>query len=392
MYHKRWRENTAGAAEVLVMLELITVLERRGRHINQGSITIGFDNKKHQRNIVNEIHKSNVYAMEAGSEIAAIKEKMKQINFQVNIVWNKGHEKEIGLYRQHPTKHLLRECDRRARSVRENLHMKEKVSNIKFYGNYCLRQEEQVQLKSINETIRIIDAKEDKEEYIRKKLGHIHDMIDIEARNAFKIGKVTPSMLKCVYGYNHYGQRDAMINDYMVEAICPRCEMIETWEHVLKCNENKKGRPAFAEDLIETLIKNTSKEVNEDEIFTFVEDIMKYVRNEEEGEYKSNQQYVGMKELFRGYIVKVWFGTQFNSLKYHNLNKIIAKKCVEYYLKCWKERNEEYKNEEKQRQRIINWYRNILEMVEKGGDTQLRKYVQKHQIDVEHCRTESIRK
>ena len=75
----------------------------------------------------------------------------------------------------------------------------------------------------------------------------------------------------------------------MVEEICPRCERIETWEHVLQCNENKKGRPGFAEDLIESLFKNKSAEVNEDEIMSFVEDIMKYVRNEDDGEYKSNQ-------------------------------------------------------------------------------------------------------
>ena len=199
MYHKRWRENTSGSAEVLVMLELITVLERRGRHINQGSIAIGFDNKKHHCNIVKEIYKINVYAMEAGAEIAAIKEKMKQINFQVNIVWNKGHENEIGLCKKHLTKHLLRECDKRARSVCENLYLKEKISNIKFYGNYYLMQDDQCQLKLINEIIRIIDAKEDEDDYIKNKLGHIHDMIDIEARNAFKVGKVNTSILKCVY-------------------------------------------------------------------------------------------------------------------------------------------------------------------------------------------------
>ena len=98
MYHMRWRENTAGSAEVIVMLELITVLERRGRHINDGCITIGFDNKRHYRRIVNDIHKSNEYAMEAGSAIASIKQKIDQIKFDVNIVWNKGHEKEIREY------------------------------------------------------------------------------------------------------------------------------------------------------------------------------------------------------------------------------------------------------------------------------------------------------
>ena len=106
--------------------------------------------------------------------------------------------------------------------------MKDKMTNIRFYGSYCLKQDDEVKLKSVNEVIRIMDAKESEEEYCRNKLGYKYDMVDLEARNAFKVGKVTRSMIKCVYGYNHYGQRDAMINEEMVEAICPRCEMIET--------------------------------------------------------------------------------------------------------------------------------------------------------------------
>ena len=93
-------------------------------------------------------------------------------------------------------------------------------------------------------------------------------------------------MIKYVYGYNHYGKRDKMINDYMVETICPRCELIKTQEYVIQY-DIKRGRLAFAKDLIET----------------FAEDIMKYVRNNNIGEYKTNQQYVRMKELFHGYVV-----------------------------------------------------------------------------------------
>ena len=391
IYHKRWRENTSGSAEVLVMLELMTVLERRGRHINHGSITIGFDNKKHHRHLVQEIYKSNIYAMEAGGEIAAIKDKMNRIKFQVKIVWNKGHEKNIGAYGQHPTKHLLRECDKIARGVRENLNQKEGITNIKFYGNYALKQDDQIHLRSINEIIRRIDAKEDEYDYAKTKLGYRYDMVDIEARNAFKVGRVTTAMLKCVYGYNHYGQRDAIINENMVEEICPRCEMRETWEHVIQCSENKKGRPMFVKDLIETLMKSKPKEVAEDDIISFVEDIMKYVRNDDECDYQTNQQYVGMKELFRGFVVKVWFGVQLNDPKYHHLNKIIVKKCVNYYLQCWKDRNEDHMNEEKQRTRVLRWYHKLLKKVEESTDMQVKKYVMKHQIDVEHSRTDSIR-
>jgi len=392
MYHKRWRDNTSGSAEVIVMLELITVLERRGRHINEGCITIGFDNRRHYKSIVNKIHKSNVYAMEAGSGIASIKQKIDQIKFDVKIVWNKGHEKEIGEYRQQPTKHLLRECDKRSKSVRENMHRKEQTTNIRFYGNYCIKQNNEVKLKSVNEILRIHDARESEQEYCRKKLGYKYDMIDLEARNTFKVGKVTTSMIKCVYGYNHYGQRDVMINDEMIESRCPRCDMIETWEHVVQCNETKNRRPEFVRDLMETLMKKKSNEVDEDEIISFVEDIMKFIRNNEDGDYKTNQQYIGMKELFRGYIVQVWNGVQLNSVKYHELNRIVVRKCVEYYVKCWKERNEESRNEIKQRERVIRWYKNTLDMVGTSSDAELRKYVDKHHINIEQSNTESIRK
>ena len=54
-----------------------------------------------------------------------------------------------------------------------------------------------------------------------------------------------------------------------------------------------------------------------------------------------------MRELFQGYIVVVWEGTDINIDKYRVLNKIVVKKCVEFYVKCWKYRNEAYHDTEK---------------------------------------------
>ena len=392
LYHKRWGDNTPGVAEFLVLLELITVIERRGRHISNGKITIGFDNKKHHRNIVNEVNKSNVYALEAGAEISEIKRKLRKIKFEVQIIWNRGHEVKIGTYEQNPTKHLIRECDARARKGRELIRKKKEITNVKFYGNYGLKRDDGLQSRSTNEIIRIIDAKKVENEYIKKKYGYKNDFIDIEARNAFRVGKVTTSMIKCAHGYNHYGQRDAMINENMVEATCPRCEMIETWEHVVQCRENSRGRKAFAKDLVEKLMKKKPKEVKEEVVMSFVEDIMKYVRNEEEGEYKTNQQYVGMKELFRGYVVRNGEGADYNERKYSQLNKIVVKTCVEYYAACWKERNIEHHDEVKQRKRVVKWHANMMNKVENSVEEQLRKYVQKHNIEVDKCKTETIRR
>ena len=45
LYHKKWNNNILGVAKVITLLELITVLERRGKHIEHGKIEIGFDNR-----------------------------------------------------------------------------------------------------------------------------------------------------------------------------------------------------------------------------------------------------------------------------------------------------------------------------------------------------------
>ena len=58
--HKRWNDNTPGAAEVIVLFELMTVMERRKRHINNSKITMGFDKKNIVEilliNLTNQMH------------------------------------------------------------------------------------------------------------------------------------------------------------------------------------------------------------------------------------------------------------------------------------------------------------------------------------------------
>ena len=46
LHHKEWSNNKSGVAEVIVLLELVTALERRGRHIQNSKIEAGFDNRK----------------------------------------------------------------------------------------------------------------------------------------------------------------------------------------------------------------------------------------------------------------------------------------------------------------------------------------------------------
>ena len=111
-------------------------------------------------------------------------------------------------------------------------------------------------------------------------------------------------------------------------------------------------RREFIRQLVVELVKAKPRDISEDLIKSFVEDILRYLENKEDEEYEMNQHLIRMKELFRGYLVVVWQGTNINSDKYRELNKIVVRKYVEFYIKYWKYRNELYHDEEKQRERI----------------------------------------
>lgn len=80
----------------------------------------------------------------------------------------------------------------------------------------------------MQETIRIIDAKKAEEKHGEKKMNYKCNFVDKEARNSFNPKTVAVPMLKCAPGYNHFGLRDSLINNNMIEAHCPRYQEIET--------------------------------------------------------------------------------------------------------------------------------------------------------------------
>ena len=391
IYHKRWYQNTSGAAEVLILLELIKVIERKGRNINHGKITIGIDYKRVYRKIVTKIKKSSEYAQEAGAEIAEIKRLLKDIKFEVEIKLLKGHEENIGLYQRNQLKHLIRQCDQRAKKKREGITNEMNITNVKYYGIYNIHKDGIPQMRSIKEVIRIIDATQEERNHIRRKYGYKEEFIDIEARNAFIGNKVTTSMIKCANGFNHYGLRHAMINGNMVEANCPRCNQVETWDHVIKCRETVALRKEFIQKLVVELVEGKPSNVSIELIMSFVEDILRYIEDENEEDYETNQYLVGMMELFRGYVVVDWEGANVNDDKFRVLNIIVVKQCVEFYMKCWKHRNQAYHDDEKQKSRIKNWFRKEKENALNSNMRQLREYATKFDINIDRCSLETIK-
>ena len=140
---------------------MITVLDRRGRHIENGRIEIGFDNKQQYRQIMSSIKKSNMYVQESGAEIAMIKHLIEKIKFEVKIHLIKSHEKQVGTYEQNLMKHLIKECDRKAKTIREESRNKMNCTNIKFYGSYTMKRNGELQSKAVKEVMRVLDAREE---------------------------------------------------------------------------------------------------------------------------------------------------------------------------------------------------------------------------------------
>ena len=235
-----------------------------------------------------------------------------------------------------------------------------------------MKRNGELQSRATQEVVRTIDAREKEEEHANKKYGHRKEFIDMEARNVFQTGKVTTSMIKCAHGFNHYGLREAMMNNNMVESTCPRCEKVETWDHVTKCQNTIELRKEFIKEIVIELARNKPKEVHIEEIMSFVEDILRCLENEEDEEHEMNQQCVGMQELFRGHVVIDWEGTNLKNEKYKKLNRTSVKRCVEHYDKCWKHRNKEHHDEEKQKKILIKWCDKVKIKAENSDDVQLR--------------------
>lgn len=142
--------------------------------------------------------------------------------------------------------------------------------------------------------------------------------------------------------------------------------------------------------LLEMLQNREDVAVND--IMSMCEDILCYLENGREDEYETNQHYVGMKEVFRGYAISNWTATDFNSTKYRKLNKILVYKCVCYYNECWKDRNNVLHDENKQRERLKKWYEKEKQKAESSQYRQMNLYVQRCKIDTDRCSCETIKK
>jgi len=390
LYHKEWGANTIVGAEVITLLELLEVIYKKSKHMHQGSIEIGFDNKKAYKTITSKVVKPTQYAQDGGAAIARIRQIINETQIEIKLTLITHAKRRSVTYQQNPTEHLINICHQRANRMYEMMDQRTQITNIKFHGRYTINIDGALSTNSIKEAIRIEDGKRQEDTYRQRKFPHYHDMIDPDAREAIPINKITPSLTKCVHGFNHFGIRSALINNNEIEESCPRCSTDETWEHVVKCVKTAEFRKEFITNLAKELLAVRQEKVSVNEIFDMLEDILNFLEDDDENEYETNQPMIGMKELFRGHVVKVWKGVDFSQSNYKILNKIVSKHCILYYQKCWKDRNDHYHNEEFQKERAITWKRKIESHVENNERVNVRNFMRQMTIDERHSSSKTI--
>ena len=85
MHTKKWKYNMPKIAEAVVLLDLITILNKKLHYITHSNISISIDNKKIWKIIHEEIILSNQYNQDATTEIIAIKRIIEQSLIEMTI-------------------------------------------------------------------------------------------------------------------------------------------------------------------------------------------------------------------------------------------------------------------------------------------------------------------
>jgi len=78
-------------------------------------------------------------------------------------------------------------------------------------------------------------------------------------------------------------------------------------------------------------LKNILEEVRKDTT-VFINDIEAFINGNDN--VPGSQNFIGFKNLFRGYVVKDWFSADTEQTKYMNVNPVIVRECVQFYQRC----------------------------------------------------------
>ena len=87
--------------------------------------------------------------------------------------------------------------------------------------------------------------------------------------------------------------------------------------------------------------------------------------------------------MFRGYVVKEWDGHCRDRFFNSELNRHLVKRCTLHYVECWRERNEQFHDPQKQRKYVIEWTEAIEEMILKSHKVDAIGWLRNNKVQIE---------
>ena len=223
--------------------------------------------------------------------------------------------------------------------------------------------------------MREIDAKQYERDYAESKFPEYHEWLDLEARNVFHEG-IGAGTLKCISGFNHYGDRDKAMNNNLTSNRCP----------IITCAVIKPMRIAHMQSLKSDMQKVKNCIHIEEPVNLMLTDIENYLQGGEPTDGCTTQSIIGMNALFRGWITMNWLDAGMpQPRKMHTLNKIIVKHSVRFYSQAWKHRNEAKHDPSKFKEFVCEWCEKVADMVKDDNKPELSKYARTQEINAENC-------
>ena len=86
-----------------------------------------------------------------------------------------------------------------------------------------------------------------------------------------------------------------------------------------------------------------------------------------------------------------FYGSDFNSERFRELNKTLVLNAVMFYKECWKSRNECNNNVEQQKNRVIKWYEEVKQNIEENEPIAVKTFARRNAINVQRCNVDTIK-
>ena len=366
-----WHATKSDLAEGQALLGVLHHIQRKIPSTTNGSFEILTDSQ----NVVKwtSVTYTASRASKPGGEIwvsiQKIQETLKNIKF--SYTWIPDHPKPCTNFNQNAHAYLITKTHQWACDLRRNMEQEITTVTIPEIEIDTIHYNGKRDFRSMNTLLKEEDSKFYTYNYISKKFPQYANMIDIDARSVFGSG-LKPHEIKCAAGFNHYVCRDHLINPLITDK-CDLCGLTEDLVHILTCRANYQENIKFLTDLKSHLLKIDTQKPD---IIRFISDIGDFLEGRQD--VRGTQTLVGHKNLFRGIVVKDWYGSDDSKGMYHVLNKIIVCKCVKHYTALWRARNHHRNNAVLRKERLLEWVEKETTLFKNHTNPNVARYLEQY--------------